>query len=43
MKGVYREKELMSPRAMAGPKIKAAMRHHEMPMAPFGQPASARC
>ena len=42
IKGVYREKELMSPRAMAGPKIKA-MRHHEMPMAPSGQRASPRC
>ena len=31
MKGVYSEKELMSPRAMAGPKMKA-MRHHEIPI-----------
>jgi hypothetical protein len=35
MKGVYREKELMSPRATAGPKIKA-MRHHDIPIAPTG-------
>mmetsp|Transcript_32644 Transcript_32644/g.47636 ORF Transcript_32644/g.47636 Transcript_32644/m.47636 type:complete len:134 (+) Transcript_32644:1852-2253(+) len=31
IKGVYKEKELMSPRATAGPKMKA-MRHHEIPM-----------
>ena len=37
MKGVYSEKELMSPRAIAGPKIKA-MRHHDIPMSPHPQP-----
>jgi hypothetical protein len=36
MKGVYREKELMSPRATAGPKIKA-IRHHDIPIAPTGR------
>jgi hypothetical protein len=41
MKGVYSEKELMSPRAIAGPKMKA-MRHHDIPIALHTPPRPCR-